>query len=201
MRTRRELGWAVLGLAVVALLFGGAGQAPVRAETILIGVDENGHGVIHGFAGVQPLPFALLADPGPGGLPAAVTYNLLNPPGLVAGDLLITEPGDGLGDVIRFNPTQNGGSLVFYSAVGGNDMADIGFPTANYTNQVMVSEINGGVTYIPTVGQPGFVAGAAAPVAYIIVSDTPEPASVVLLGLGGVSLVAWRRWKGRRTPA
>ena len=55
------------------------------------------------------------------GLANVLTYCLVNPPGLTAGDLLIVEPGNGLGDVIRFNPGERCtdgslGCLVFYSA-------------------------------------------------------------------------------------
>jgi len=62
-----------------------------------------------------------LTDPGPGGLANALTYNLLNPPGLVAGDLLVQEVAGGpLSDLIRFNSSQTcfvglPGCLVFYS--------------------------------------------------------------------------------------
>ena len=41
------------------------------------------------------------ADPGPTGLPSALTYNLLGPPGLVAGDLLINDLNKPLADLWR----------------------------------------------------------------------------------------------------
>jgi hypothetical protein len=63
---------------------------------------RDGHGTINGFVGPQPLSFALQNDPGPGGLANVLTYSMVNPPGLTAGDLLIVEPGNGLGDVVRF---------------------------------------------------------------------------------------------------
>jgi hypothetical protein len=192
-------------LAVTAWLLSASGE--VSAEqfptVINITVDEAGNGSIIGFAGLAPLPSAMLPDPGPGGLPAALTYNLLNPPGLVAGDVVITEPfGAGaMSDLIRFNPNQNGGSLVFYSdpELPGAP-ADTGFPTALYTNQVTFVE-NGAendfnfLQYTPTAGQPGFVAGAPVPVSYLFISDIPEPGP---LALGGVAslvgvAIAWRR--------
>jgi hypothetical protein len=53
------------------------------------------------------------------------------------------------------------------------------------------------VVYTPTAGQPGFVAGAAVPVTYMIHSDSavPDPGSIALLtGLGvNGSLFAIRR--------
>jgi hypothetical protein len=184
-----------LGLVFAGLLLSVNNAVYGQVNIIKVTVDENGHGTINGFLGLQPLPFALLQDPGPGGLPAALTYNLGNPPGLVAGDVVMTEPGTGgsvISDIIRFNPNQNGGSLVFYSDPGDADLADTGFPTAMYTNVVTIPEVgpegNNGAVYTPTVGQPGFVAGAAVPVQYTIISDAavPEPSSLALLGVTAV---------------
>ena len=199
-----------LGVAALAVLLSGVGQAPVRAQfSITITADEKGNGHFSNSAGFQSgLAAAVVPDPGPGGLPAALTYDLLNPPGLVVGDLLVTEPGDGLGDLIRFNNTSftgGAGSLVFYSATGGGTLADTGFPTANYANQLTVAEVNGVITYTPTTGQPGFIAGAAGPVTYVLTSDVaavPEPASLTMLGIGAAALAGyvWRRRKGAAQP-
>src|SRR2546422_10840648 len=107
-------------------------------------VDENCVGTIDGFLGLQALPCTRLNDPGPGGLVNAGTFNLINPPGLVAGDVLLSEvPGGPFSDVIRFNPQQNGGSLVFYSdnTNGVDALADIGFPNALYTNLLTLAEL------------------------------------------------------------
>jgi hypothetical protein len=197
----------LLPLAGLLLLFGGAASAQISSVDIF--VDEDGHGLIFGFVGRQTLPSALLPDPGPGGLPAALTYGLINPPGLVAGDVILRDRIDGPNsDIIRFNPNQNGGSLVFYSdpsdpADDHPDLADTGFPTALYTNVVTLVEVgpegNNGVDYTPTAGQPGFVAGAAVPVTYHITSDVPEPGTYALLaGLGVSSLFAVRRLRRRR---
>ena len=182
--------WAILTLLVLAC----SGRTFGQAFTITITADENGHGTLTNTSGFNSaLPFALLPDPGPGGLPAALTYGLLNPPGLVAGDLILVEPGAaGISDLIRFNPAQNGGSLVFYSdnLDGADALADTGFPTAFYANNFTQFEVgpegNNGFTYTPTAGQPGFVAGAGGPVTYVLISDAvPEPASMAFLGVLG----------------
>jgi len=151
---------------------------------------------------------ALQNDPGPGGLNNVLTYSLLSPPGLTAGDVLITD--DGLiMDVVRFNP--NGtcvdgslGCLVFYSDnVDGIDaLADTsGPPLAFYANTIIVPEIgsesDNRALYTPVVGEPGFVAGADGPVHYVLISDNiPEPTSLAILGAGLAALglgTAFRR--------
>jgi hypothetical protein len=184
--------------------------------SITITLDENGHGNFtntNGFSSV--LPFALQADPGPGGLAAALTYGLLNPPGLTAGDLILLEPGtNGLvSDIVRFNPSETIagtiGALVFYSDktdAGDTDLADTGFPTALYTNDVSQTEVgpegNNGFSYTPTSGQPGFVTGAGGPVTYVIKSDVsavPEPSSILLM-VTVVGIVSYRfGWRQRHS--
>jgi hypothetical protein len=201
----------LLGSLVSALLLS---SAYAQGFSITITVDENGNGTFTNTGGfLSPLPGVLAPDPGPGGLPVALTYDLLNPPGLVAGDLLLFEPaGAGttglLSEIVRFNlssPTRGGtGSLVFYSdsTDSGLDLADTGFPTALYTNALNATEIGpegaNGFTYTPTAGQPGFVAGAAGPVSYVLKSDSPvpEPSTLIpLAGICGILLVALAKRK------
>src|SRR4029078_657674 len=127
--------WRITLLAVclVALLSFGSGNA-FADNNPLITLDENGHGTLL-FPGGAPIPTigVLAPDPGPGGLAAALTYNLLGPPGLVAGDLVLLDSGsNAVSDVIRFNPAgtgQNPGypaSVVFYSLTGEGALADTG---------------------------------------------------------------------------
>jgi hypothetical protein len=206
MRPRTLFG--ALALAVGLLSAGSEARAQVSVITLT--VDENGNGTINGFTGLQPLPSSMQADPGPGGLASALTYDLLGPPGLVAGDLVLLEPGAGgtLSDLIRFNPQQGSGSMVFYSDSldGGNDKADTGLPTGRYTNVVTVTELGpeglNGFVYTPTAGQPGFVAGAPVPVTYVINSDVaPEPSSLALCGTAALTgaLISMARRRRRRT--
>jgi hypothetical protein len=205
-------GYLAVALAAAASLFLG-GRADAQFSVTLT-FDENGHGTFTNTAGFfSPLTAAMLPDPGPGGLPLALTYDLQNPPGLVAGDLIILEPGSQtISDIIRFNPNQVGpgggtGTLVFYSDKDDTPLAlaDTGFPTALYTNTLTVTEVgpegDNGFTYTPTAGQPGFVAGAGGPVTYVIHSDVPSPVpappAVVLAGLGAGCVALRRRFRLR----
>lgn len=200
-----------------ALLLGITLSASAFAQfSINISTDELGDSRFTNTAGFNgSLPFALQNDPGPGGLSSALTYDLLNPPGLTAGDLILLEP-DGAGavsDIIRFNPAEVGpgggtGSLVFYSdsGDGADSLADIGFPTTLYENNLSLLEIgaegSNGFSYTPTAGQPGFVSGAGGPVTFTIVSDgslaVPEPSTMALL-LCGAGLFGIARFRSKTT--
>jgi hypothetical protein len=201
----------VAGLSFAAVLLLGD---EVPAAPIIV-VDENGNGAID-FRPGGPLfltPGVLRADPGPGGLPSVLTYDLLSPPGLVAGDLLLMEGvGGPFRDVIRFNPAGTGSagyraSLLFYSdnTDGYDSLGDTpGAPSQIYTNARVTLEIgtegNNGAIYTPGPADPGFVPGFA--VTYSFVSDgsasaIPEPRSLVMGGIAaaiGLVLAGHRRW-------
>jgi hypothetical protein len=194
-----------------ALLIGGvmavvfcATSIPAAAQfRVNINVDENGNGTLTNTNGFfANLPFAMATDPGPGGRASVAEYGLQNPPGLVGGDVVLLDSGV-TGDLLRFNPAVNGGSLFFYSDQdGGIDaLADTGMPDGLNTNVVRLSEgaLSGGgfgFVYTPTAGQPGFVTGAAGPVVYTLISDSvPEPASIILTSSALVLLFLLRRWR------
>jgi hypothetical protein len=159
--------------------------------SVNITVDENGHGTLTNTAGFNAtLTGTLMNDPGPGGLPNVLTYNLLNPPGLTAGDVFMQDADGTLSDVVRFNPN---GDLVFYSNPidGFDSLADTASPPlAFYQNTITIPEIVSGGNdfsiYTPTAGEPGFVTGSAGPVTYDLISDSavPEPSSLALFGTG-----------------
>src|SRR5258706_3718898 len=82
----------VLGLLSLGLL-----STQLFAANILITVDELGTGtLVNPVSGTFVFPSSLAADPGPGGLASALTYNMLNPPGLVVGDVILLESPAGL---------------------------------------------------------------------------------------------------------
>jgi hypothetical protein len=200
---RVKIGLTRIGLALAVVLFATCGTVHAQAvNNPIITVDEFGNGTIQFPGGpASPLPGVLAPDPGPGGLSAALTYSLGGPPGLVAGDLLMVEPGGGglVSDIIRFNPAGTGNpaypaSLVFYSDKfdGVSAPADTGFPTLQYANALFVTEAGpelgpNGFTYTPTANQPGFVPGFG--VTYVIQSDplsVPEPSVMLLFSAGAL---------------
>jgi hypothetical protein len=197
---------AVLACCLSMSAFAGSVSAYLLPNgNIGITVDENCNGVLNGFAGPVTMPCGFQNDPGPGGLLGVMTYDMVNPPGLVPGDVLMMDQQGWILDVIRFNPNggpgnpTGSGSLVFYSdnLDGFDSGADTsGPPVQYYGNTITILEVGtegvNGAYYTPVAGQPGFVAGAAAPVTYHFISDVPEPGSIILLG-SGVALLFVRR--------
>ena len=194
-------------LPISSLLLLCCGLANAQINTIDITVDENGLGTINGLLGIERLTATMQDDPGPGGLANILTYNLQSPPNLVEGDVLLQDADGNVLDVLRFNPNQDGGSLLFYSdnVDGFDSIGDTsGPPGSFYTNQITIPEVGtetkNGAVYIPVAGQPGFISGASIPVRYIFISEgsgpVPEPGVISLMvGLSSASLLALRRKK------
>ena len=145
MSNSRSFRGLLLSAAIATAVFC-AGSTPARAQPsqISIIVDENGHGTINGFVGLLPLSSSIIPDPGPGGKPNVLAYDLQGPPGLVAGDLIIKETVDLRSDLIRFDSGL--GTLFFYSDqdqdLGAGALADIGLPGGLNTNLVSVNEVS-----------------------------------------------------------
>jgi hypothetical protein len=185
-------------IALIGLLFV-VFTLPARASVTFaaqVAANEFCHGTISTSQGAQALPCNFdTADPGPGGAPFDEQFYSL-PFGPVGGDVVLLET-TGSSDLIRFDSGLGG--FFFYSDQDGGLDTDadlVGLPTGFNTNLVRIPEVdfgNGfGAIYIPTAGQPGFIASAAGPVAYTFISDTPEPATW-MFALAGASLIAIRK--------
>jgi len=199
-------GFLLSAAIAIAMLVVGSVPAWAQITQISVVVDENEHGAILGLF-MQPfqLGFSVQRDPGPGGKPNALVYDLMN--SVVGGDVILSESGGVISDLLRFDPSiGRGGAVFFYSDQdGGIDaVADIGLPTGRNPNVVTLPEgplAQGfGAIYAPTAGQPGFSLGALGPVTYIFISDPiqiPEPASLFLLLTGGTALLGLGLLRGR----
>jgi hypothetical protein len=94
------------------VLFGPAAHASLAAITIT--VDENGNGFATSSTGTMPLTSSLLPDPSSGGLASVLTYSLGTLTVDQIGDVLIFEPGDVLGDDVRFGVPGGEHTLVLF---------------------------------------------------------------------------------------
>jgi hypothetical protein len=191
--------YLTLGVAALALAVGAA----AHAANPIISIDEFGSGFLdfRSQGGLLELLTGVLQnDPGPGGLSSVMTYDMLGPPSVTAGDVLFADDdaGGAILDVIRFNNYNTGdtpgypASILFYSdnIDGFDSPADtFGPPSQFYANIVTIHEdLNGFASYHPAEGAPGFVPGFD--VVYRFFSDgnanagVPEPASWALLIVG-----------------
>jgi hypothetical protein len=193
MKYRFLFGLVLAGLFVTTPAMG--------ATIITFTFDENGNGTVSN--GVSSFP--LQTVPGQGTL----AYNLTTLVGAnyTPGDVLVREPGETgqvASDLLRFTNTTTGlGLLLVYSDFetgAPKDLADVGVPGPPYsTNAVLKDEVgaengrNGVFGYTPGPNDPGGLAGTTAgQIVYNFISDTPEPASITLAGIGAVGLIGYR---------
>ena len=104
-----------------------------------------------------------------------------------AGDLLIHDGKGMLTDVVRFS----GKDIVFYSRLGGSELADVGLPTTFMSNFVDLTASGPGLICGQNEVEPGYGAGFQgsgniASIFFITISAVPEPASVLLMAVGGL---------------
>jgi hypothetical protein len=189
----------LIALVVAGLLV----QSPAIADGIItFTFDENGNGTasdgsnrmaLHTIAGQPTLAYDITGS----GVGA-----------ITPGDVLVREPiltAQVPSDLLRF--TAQGLLLVYsdFETSGPRDLADVGgFGTPYSTNAVFKDEVglenglNGLPGYTPGAGDPG-ASVAGLPLVYNFISDTPEPASIALAGIGALGLLGYRLW--RRKPA
>ena len=193
---------AIWAACVGLLLFGVVETLRAQASTIVV-LNEDGTGLISNGNREGDLSSSQTQDPGPGGLANALTFDLSTALlGFTAGDLIILNSSLNTDDIIRFNPSEGGGAIVFYSttADGGTLPADTGFPSGIYSNTFALMENPIGPTsYTPTSGEPGFISGDQ--ITYVINSSpVPEPSAWILL-LGGVTVIGPLRRRIRRAKS
>lgn len=204
---RVRINWLSLTAILAAIVCLLLAVPCVRGQGFTLQVTERTNDLLNLFNGA-PHPGFLQQDPGPGGLPNALTFT--TPAGLVVGDLLLHEPNGAESDLIRWNAN---GTLVFYSDIGdadppyigGPDSADIGLPGASWPNTISVTETGlfgypysetgtNGYVYIPLPGQPGYdPSNPGNQPTYTFISDIPEPGTVALVGLSLVGVLAVSR--------
>jgi len=207
--------WLV-GLAAVALLFGGVGQA---FASFILKFDENGNASINNNGtGFVPLTGTLAPDPSaPGNM--GLTYML---PSLVNnGDVSVFDANPTtapvLSDLMRFTNangdiairTVNGAvnttadRMIFYSVKDDGSTTSDGLADLPFTT--LPGNANGSVNEIqsePTTGLVNFdwLPNGTGGNEYIGISDTPEPATLTLFGIGIAGIVGYG-WRRRKTAA
>lgn len=192
-----------IGIAACVAIIAASATSVFGVPGVLFTFDENGNGNLDG----QPVRGQMAPDPS-GGLAANVLIYQL-PFLAMPGDVGLLEPGQSSSapsDLVRFfNPAgANFSFVIFYSDISPTDppdaLADTGLPVS--PNAILINELgpegNNGAVWIPLPGQPG-ADPTGAQITYNIISDVPEPGSMLLAGLsGGLLLLMKVRRQDRR---
>jgi hypothetical protein len=179
--------YACILIAFFSLALVPASQA--QPSPVNISADENGNGTLD-FGSGNVLPMGGVIDPGIG-----LFYDMMGPPSLVIGDVILQEFANGpVSDLIRFDARRPYG-FYFFSDAGDSDLADqFGLPAGILPNNVTLLE---GAVYHPDPNQPGSVAGFD--VIYHFNSDTDVPDAGSTLGLLVAGLAALASFRRRLT--
>jgi hypothetical protein len=173
-----------------------ASATSVFAFGPVLTIDESGNAYL---TASEPFAFTNALEP----ISAMSTLQYTLPFAGVAGDVLVQEQGgSAISDILRFDGNFH---VYFFSdyAAGSTEPADVGLPSVFMTPNVTVTEygtedVSVDAWYTPIAGQPGYKP-AAPGMQYHIISDVPEPGTMLLGGLGGglLLLLTSRRRAGR----
>lgn len=202
MRAHR-LATLILIVAVCVTAFMSPTPAGAVPTSVSVSIDENGHST----AFVQGGAIFTLVTGTTGrrkinGIANVLFYKLPAPhfgfPSFVSGYLSLLEPDGSTSDVVRFA----GRTIYFFSdnEDSGGDLADTGLPKiprkANQTTRLEIGpESLNFAFYVPEkLGkpEPGFSSNKKSAYDYIIISDIPEPGTLILLGGSLIALGAVR---------
>ena len=184
-----------LAAGFVAAMAACLSASPASAAFIL-SFDENGNGCLENSDHncTTPVVGTLEADPTGRVAGDVLVYQL--PETVTTGDVGVGDFGTNtLSDVLTFTNANgdtsgafDGNLMIFYSELGGSDLADTGFPDQAFT--IFVTEnADGSFTYSPF---PNVYVGSSP-------EGVPEPLTLSLFGAGLVGAAALRRRKAKST--
>ena len=159
------------------------------AYSFVFNFDENGNGCIETAEVCAPVAFTVAPDPTGRVTGDVLIYTL--PSTVVEGNVGIGDLGTGtLSDLLTFTDSEGGltglGDLmIFYSELGGTDLADSGFPDGVFAI-LATEDANGNFTY-----DVGNVYNGISP------EGVPEPLTLSLFAAGLVGAAALRRRKAK----
>ena len=187
---------------VCVLLTAAASQGTTTPQVMTISFDENGNGNVNG----TPLLWGVDTPP----VGHETLYYVLPFAPVVEGEIRVMEPlatSPVISDVLRFVNVGEAapiGRVYVYSdlpeAGETPELADTGIPSlwSPYNEVTEVGpEGSNGATWTPLyTGQPGY--SGTYSVSYNFTSDVPEPATICLLGLGGLLLGRNRKFNKKQ---